>query len=416
MDIKKPSPAWYVKYRTHIAGIVLLLMLIVYTVYLAVLPARQVIKATLVTTATVVKAPFIEYIEVEGVVQPIRTIQLNSIESGFVERIVCEEGEMVKQGDTLLLLSNPELQQAIEQERETWEKTVRNLREQEIQMEQKSIELRLQALEQEHLIGDLERRLTQSRAEFSMGVKSRAELDIVEADYKHQHRKLQLQMQNLRHDSLTTSLRREMIVADREAARRRLLATQGRTDRLVVRSPADGQLGQLNLVIGQQVAANSKIGELNITNSYKVHSLLNEFYVERIHAGLPATIVQKGDTFPLRISRVVPEVKERRFDIDLQFTGTAPDNIRLGKNYRVMIELGQPEPAIVIPDGDFYTENGGRWVYRFDKDTNTARRVKIKLGRRNPEHFEVLHGLNAGDSVITSGYKHIGNVEEVKIQ
>lgn len=416
MDIKLPPQPWYRKYLVHIVSGTALVALLVYTVVLAVSPPRRSIGKERVRIAEVVEAPFLEFVEVEGLVHPVMTIQLNALENGYVERIVCDEGAMLKQGDTILVLSNPDLLRTIDEEREQWEKDNRNLHEQEIQMEQKSIDLRLQTLEQKYQITALERKLTQSREEFAMGIKSRAELDIVEAENEHLHNKLMLQMQSLGHDSATTVLRRQMIVADREAAQRRLQNARRRTEGLVVRAPCDGQLGHINLIIGQQVSAGSKIGELKIMDQYKVSTQLSEYYVERIHAGLPATIVQKQDTFPLRISRVVPEVKERKFAVDLLFNGATPENIRLGKSYRVKVELGQPEPAVVIPRGDFYQKSSGEWVFLLDGETGIARRVPIELGRQNPEQFEVLKGLKPGDRVITSGYDRIGDAEEVIIE
>lgn len=416
MDIKLPPQPWYRKYLVHIVSGTALVALLVYTVVLAVSPPRRSIGKERVRIAEVVEAPFLEFVEVEGLVHPVMTIQLNALENGYVERIVCDEGAMLKQGDTILVLSNPDLLRTIDEEREQWEKDNRNLHEQEIQMEQKSIDLRLQTLEQKYQITALERKLTQSREEFAMGIKSRAELDIVEAENEHLHNKLMLQMQSLGHDSATTVLRRQMIVADREAAQRRLQNARRRTEGLVVRAPCDGQLGHINLIIGQQVSAGSKIGELKIMDQYKVSTQLSEYYVERIHAGLPATIVQKQDTFPLRISRVVPEVKERKFAVDLLFNGATPDNIRLGKSYRVKVELGQPEPAVVIPRGDFYQKSSGEWIFLLDGETGIARRVPIEVGRQNPEQFEVLKGLKPGDRVITSGYDRIGDAEEVIIE
>ncbi|MBR5456397.1 MAG: efflux RND transporter periplasmic adaptor subunit [Bacteroidaceae bacterium] len=416
MDIKLPPRPWYRKYLMHIVSGMLLAIMLIYTVVLALSPSRRSISRERVRIAVVEESPFMEFVEVEGLVHPVMTIQLNALESGYVERIVCEEGTMLKQGDTILVLINPDLLRTIDEERELWEKNNRNLHEQEIQMEQKSIDLRLQALEQKYQIAALERKLTQSREEYAMGIKSRAELDIAEAENEHLHNKLMLQMQSLGHDSATTVLRQQMIVADREAAQRRLRNAQRRTDGLVVRAPYDGQLGHLNLIIGQQVSAGSKIGELRIMDQYKVSTQLSEYYVERIYAGLPATIVQKEDTFPLRISRVVPEVKERKFAVDLLFNGATPDNIRLGKSYRVKVELGQPEPAVVIPRGDFYQKSSGEWIFLLDGESGIARRVPIELGRQNPEQFEVLKGLKPGDRVITSGYDRIGDAEEVVIE
>lgn len=416
MDIKRAPRPWYIKYRLHIIAGIALAAIVIYTIVLVFLPSRRYVDSERVRIAEVQEVSFLEFVETEGLVHPIMTIQMNAAESGFVERIVSEEGAMLCKGDTILVLKNPELLRTIEQERAEWEKSKRNLHEQEIQMEQRSIDLKLQALEQEHQLANLERLLTQSREEFSMGIKSRAELDIVEADNKHQRQKLMLQMRSLKSDSVTTLLRREMIVAEREAAHRKLLASQHRTEGLVIKSPADGQLGHLNMIIGQQVVSGSKVAEIKILNQYKVRAQLSEYYVERISAGLPATIIQKEDTFPLRISRVVPEVKDRKFDVDLLFNGSLPENIRLGKSYRVKVELAQPEQAVVIPRGDFYQKYGGEWIYRFDEGKNIARRVEIEIGRQNPEQFEVVKGLKPGDRVIVSGYDRIGDAEEIVIE
>ena len=416
MDISKPPRPWYVKYRWHILGSAVLLAIAVYTVAIALAPRRQSVNSENVKTAEVKEAPFMEFVEAEGIVYPIMTIQLNAIESGFVDRIVNEEGTMLRQGDTILVLKNPDLLRTIEQEREQWQKSQRNLREQEIQMEQKTITLKLQALEQRYQMGNLERKLKQTREEFSMGVKSQSELNIAEADYQHEVQKLLLQMQNLQHDSVTTLLRQEMIAADRNDAQLKLENTLRRTDDLIVRAPTDGQLGSLNLTLGQQVASGSKIGEIKVMSEYKIRTSLSEYYVERIHSGLPANIVQKQDTFPLRISRVVPEVKERKFEVDLTFTSATPDNIRLGKSYRVKVELGQPEPAVIIPRGDFFQKTGGKWIFRLDPETRIARRVEIKIGRQNPDQYEVTDGLQPGDQVIVSGYDRFGDVEEIEIK
>lgn len=416
MDIKLPPRPWYRKYLIHIVAGSSLAAILIYTAVLIIMPARRSLSHERVRIAEVGEAPFMEFIEAEGIVQPIMTVQLNATESGFVERIACDEGAMLHRGDTILVLGNPELMRSIDEEREQWHKNRRNLHEQEIQMEQKSIDLRLQTLEQRYQIALLRRKLAQSREEYSMGIKSRAELDIVEAENEHLHKKLMLQMQSLGHDSAATILRRQMIVADREAAHRRLLAAERRTGGLVVRAPADGQLGHLNLIVGQQVSAGSKIGELKIMNQFKVGTQLSEYYVERIFAGLRAAIVQGEDTFGLRISRVVPEVKERKFAIDLLFCGDTPRNIRLGKSYRVKVELGQSERAVVIPRGDFYQKSSGEWIFRIDEGTNIARRVPIEIGRQNPEQFEIIKGLRPGDRVIVGGYDRIGDAEELIIE
>lgn len=416
MDIQlKPKP-WYIKYRYYIMAGVAFLAFVVYVITLIVCPRQLNIDAEEYKIVEVENGHFMEYVDVEGVTQPILTLQINAMESGFVSRIVAEEGAILNEGDTILVLTNPELLRSIEDERDSWQNSQRNYREQEIEMEQKSITLRQQALDASHQMASLDKSLKQSREEYRMGIKSKAELEVAEGDYEYQKQKTQLQMHSLRHDSIATRLRREMVVANREAENKKLSRANNRTNGLVVRAPISGQLSYLAVTPGQQVSMGMSIGQIKDLSQYKVHTSLNEYYIDRITAGLPAKISYQDKTFPLSISRVVPEVKERSFDVDLVFSGQNPSNIRLGKSYRVQIELGKPERAIIIPRGDFYQHTGGKWIYRLSSDGKKATKVEIEIGRQNPQHYEIVGGLNEGDRVIVSGYDKFGDIEELIIK
>lgn len=416
MDIQlKPKP-WYIKYRYYIVAGVAFLAFVVYVITLIVGPRQLSIDAENYKIVEVENGHFLEYVDVEGITQPILTLQINTMESGFVSRIVAEEGAILNEGDTILVLTNPELLRSIEDEHDSWQNSQRNYREQEIEMEQKSITLRQQALDASHQMARLDKSLKQSREEYRMGIKSKAELEVEEEEYEYQKQKTQLQMQSLRHDSIATRLRREMVVANREAEDKKLSRANNRTNGLVVRAPISGQLSYLAVTPGQQVSMGMSIGQIKDLSQYKIHTSLNEYYIDRITTGLPAKISYQDKTFPLSISRVVPEVKERSFDVDLVFSGQKPSNIRLGKSYRVQIELGKPERAIILPRGDFYQHTGGRWIYRLSSDGKKATKVEIEIGRQNPQHYEIVDGLNEGDRVIVSGYDKFGDVEELVIE
>ena len=416
MDIQlKPKP-WYIKYRYYIVAGVAFLAFVVYVITLIVGPRQLSIDAENYKIVEVENGHFMEYVDVEGITQPILTLQINAMESGFVSRIVAEEGAILNEGDTILVLTNPELLRSIEDEHDSWQNSQRNYREQEIEMEQKSITLRQQALDASHQMARLDKSLKQSREEYRMGIKSKAELEVEEEEYEYQKQKTQLQMQSLRHDSIATRLRREMVVANREAEDKKLSRANNRTNGLVVRAPISGQLSYLAVTPGQQVSMGMSIGQIKDLSQYKVHTSLNEYYIDRITTGLPAKISYQDKTFPLSISRVVPEVKERSFDVDLVFSGQKPSNTRLGKSYRVQIELGKPERAIIIPRGDFYQHTGGKWIYRLSSDGKKATKVEIEIGRQNPQHYEIVGGLNEGDRVIVSGYDKFGDIEELIIK
>ena len=416
MDIpRKPRP-WYVKYLYPMLAGIAFLAFATYMLVLSFSPRRLRLDSETCRVADVANAPFREFVDVEGIVQPIQTVQVNALESGFVERIVAEEGTMLQAGDTILILSNPELLRSTFDEQEEWQNSERNYREQEIEMQQKSITLRQQALDAEHQMAALDKSLRQSREEFRMGIKSKAELDVVEEEYRYQMKRTGLQMESLRHDSAATRLKREMLRANREASARKLSRSSGRTAHLVVRATVAGQLSYLGVVLGQQVAAGESVGSIKVLTEYKVRASLSEYYIDRITTGLPAHIQQEAQKYPLRISKVVPEVKDRNFPCDLIFTAEKPTNIRLGKSYRVQIELGKPEKCLVIPRGTFYQHPAGQWIYRLSPDGTTARKTPVKIGRQNPQQYEVLSGLQPGDKVLVSGYENLGDAEVLLLE
>lgn len=223
MDIKLKKKPWCFRYRYYLAGGAAFLSLCLYLIYLLIHGGAASMDTDELQIAEVKNEPFLEYVDIEGIVQPIQTIQVNSLESGYVERVVAEEGTMLQQGDTILVLSNPELNHAIEDEQDVWANNLRNYREQEIEMNQKSITLRQQALDAKHQLASIQTRLKQSRDEYKMGVKSKAELEVEEEEFRYQKEKTKLQMLSLHHDSVATHLKREIISANRLEADKKFL-------------------------------------------------------------------------------------------------------------------------------------------------------------------------------------------------
>lgn len=416
MDIKKEPKAWYVRYRYPLLGGAVLTAVLAYSLVLIFTSGQRKVRKEDLELVEVKQMPFREYVDVEGLVLPIQTIQVNAMENGFVERVVAEEGAMLRQGDTILVLSNPELHHSIDDERDAWNNSLRNYREQEIEMTQKTITLRQQALDAQHQMARLRKSLKQNQEEYRMGIKSKAELEVAEEDYEYQRQKVQLQMQNLRHDSVATTLKREMIAANRKEADKKLARMMERTKQLVVRAPIEGQLSYVGVTQGQPVAAGASIGQVKVMSQFKVQVSLAEYYIDRVTTGLPASIDDGGRKYALKVSKVVPEVKDRKFVCELTFTGEAPQHIRLGKSYRVLLELGRPEQALVVPSGDFYQSTNGYWIFRLSADGKRARRVNITVGRQNPRQYEITSGLKAGDLVIVGGYAKIAGEEELVLQ
>ena len=354
-----------------------------------------------------------EYVDVEGLVQPILTIKVNTQEGGSVDKIVAEEGYMLKKGDTIIVLNNPELIRSINDQRDDLNKQLVGFREKEIEMEQKSIVLQKQTLQATYELKQLEKSFALSQEEYKLGIKSKAELEIAEDQYKYKTRSTELDLESLRRDSAMTIIRQDLMENDLKREKEKFSRAAERLENLVVRAPITGQLSFISVTPGQRVSGSESIGEIKVMDEFKIHTSLSEYYIDRITTGLPATINYQGKKYPLRINKVVPEVKDRLFSVDLVFNGEKPDNVRIGKSFRVQIELGQPEDAIVIPRGDFFQATGGQWIYKLNKSGDKATRVPISIGRQNPQQYEIMEGLQPGDKIITSGYDTFGDAEEL---
>lgn len=416
MDIQLEKKPWYIRYRYYLLGGAAFAGLLVYVIILSLGPRRLRVPLEDIQICEVKNDKFLEYVDVEGLVQPILTILVNAGEAGSVQRIVAEEGSLLRKGDTILVLDNPELLRDIEDQRDEWEKQLFTYREKEIEMEQQRITLRKQALQTEYELESLRKTFRLDQEEYAMGVKSKAQLEVAEAEYRFKLETARLERESLRHDSAVNLIRRDLLRNDRERERKKYERARRRLDGLVVTAPADGQLSFVKVVPGQQVAAAENIAEVKVLDQYKIHTSLSEYYIDRVTTGLPAAITYQGRRYPLRVSKVVPEVKDRTFDVDLVFTtDSLPDNVRVGKSFRVQIELGQPEEALVIRRGDFYQATAGQWIYRLNADRTRARRVPLTIGRQNPQQYEVTDGLQPGDWVITTGYANFGEAEELVV-
>lgn len=413
MDIKLEKKPWYIRFRVYLIGGVVFVAFLIYVAVLSLAPRRLRIETDKIKIETVGDDRFLEFVEIEGVVQPILTIKVNTQEGGSVSRIVGEEGTLVEQGDTILVLENTELLRGIEDQQDEWEKQQIIYKEKELEMEQKSLTLKQQALEAAYEMNRLKKSFELDKEEYKMGIKSKAQMEVADDEYRFKVNSLALKLESLKQDSTMTLIRRELLRNDRVREYKKNTRANDRLNRLVVRAPITGQLSFVKVTPGQRVGSGESIAEIKVLDQFKVHTSLSEYYIDRVTTGLEATAASQDKRFPMRISKVVPEVKDRMFDVDLVFAGEMPENVRVGKSFRVQIELGQPEQAIVIPRGNFYQATGGQWIYKVSADKSKAVKVPISVGRQNPRQYEILEGLAPGDLVITTGYDTFGDAEEL---
>ncbi|MBR4793081.1 MAG: HlyD family efflux transporter periplasmic adaptor subunit [Bacteroidaceae bacterium] len=416
MDIKLPPKKWYVKYRIHMIAGLLGVALIILLVKVSTGPRVIRVSSESVQTGTVTMGDFSEYINAEGTLQPIQTLKIYTREGGYVERIVAQDGAMVHKGDTILVLSDPDLERTIQDARNQWRKQDRSFRTQIIEMQQRDISLQRSIMQTQYELSRLEKQHALDQEEYKMGFKSKAQLEVADDEYNYKLKSTQLEIESRRQDSVLNAIRREAMQDELEDARRQLARSEARLKDLVITAPADGQLSGMSLEPGLRVGAGSAIGDVKRMDAFRMKLSINEYYIDKVDVGCPATITYEKKTYPMEVSGTVPEIKSGSFDIYLVFTDSIPDNARIGKSYQARIELGGQAQSVIVPKGNFYNYTHGQWVFRLNEQGTRAVRVPVSIGRQNPRQYEVLEGLNPGDVIITTGYDRIADADEVVLE
>ena len=386
-------------------------LLLVFVIYLIARPNNKTLRVDkdTVTISSAVKGEFNDYIRISGRVQPMTTIQLSPQEGGIVEKILIEEGSPVKAGDAILILNNDNLDlQILNSEAELAEKE-NILRNTQIQMEQQKLDVRQNVLEYGMQVDRLRRAYEQQKALYEDKLIAKEEYLKAEEDYRLAKQKYDLMAERSKQDSLYRGTQIDRMEESLENMQLNMSMIRRRKSNLIVKAPIDGELGLLDVVLGQSIAAGTKIGQINSVGTYKVEAQIDEHYIDRVIAGLEATFERQGETYSTVIRKVYPEVRDGKFKADFKFGGEQPDNIRAGQTYYLNLQLGQPEEAVIIPRGTFYQKTGGKWIYVVNKDGTKAVKREIRIGRQNPQYYEVLEGLEPGERVITSGYDTYGD-------
>ena len=367
------------------------------------------VDARTISVGTVTRGEFNDYIRVTGQVQPITTVQLSPLEAGIVERLVVEEGASVRKGDVLVELSNTSLTlEILNSEAELAEKQ-NILRNTLISMEQEKLDLRLDKVQLDLDVERKRRTWQQNEELYRSNLIAREEWLQSKEDYELADKKRELNIERQVQDSLYRTVQIEQMEDNLENMKRNMQLIRQRIDNLQVKSPIDGEVGLLDVVLGQSVSSGQKIGQVNDLSDYKVEAQIDESYIDRVRAGLDATFERQDTAFTMRLRKVYPEVRNGQFRADFTFVGAHPRNIRSGQTYYLHLELGQPTDAVIIPRGSFYQSTGGAWIYVVAPEGDRAYKRPIRIGRQNPQYYEVLEGLEPGERVIVSGYESYGS-------
>ena len=369
------------------------------------------VNADTLTISEVSQGEFNDYIRISGQVQPMTTIQISPQEGGIVQEIVTEEGTKVKAGDVIVRLSNDNLDlQILNSEAELAEKE-NILRNTLISMEQQKLSLKQDKLQLQTEVAKYKRKYEQNKALYGEKLIAREEYLTAKEDYELAAGKLELVIDRAEQDSLYRSVQILQMQESLENMRKNMLMIRHRKENLTIKAPIDGELGLLDVVLGQSISSGNKIGQINNLDSYKIEAQIDEHYIDRVSPGLSASFQRQNDSYGAVIRKVYPEVRDGKFKADFKFEGETPDNIRSGQTYYLNLQLGQPENAVLVPRGTFYQKTGGKWIFVVSPDGGKAVRREIRIGRQNPQYYEVLEGLQPGEKVITSGYDSFGDNE-----
>lgn len=365
-----------------------------------------------ITIATVQKGEFNDYIRVIGQVLPDRIIYLDAIEGGRVEERLIEEGEQVKAGDVILRLSNPLLNIGILQSEADLAYQENELRNTRISMEQEHLRLKQDRIALNKELTQKERRFRQYDRLYKKELLSREDFLQAKEDYEAALGQLTVVDERIKQDDLFRSSQLQSLDENIRNMKKSLALVRERLENLKVKAAVNGQLGNLEAQIGQSIAQGERIGQI-ITPELKVEAKIDEHYVERVMSDLPASFERDGKKYDMEVTKVYPEVREGQFRTDLHFISARPENIRAGQTYHLNLQLGDPVQTVIIPRGSFYQASGGEYMYVVDEEGRTARRRPVRIGRQNPQYYEIVEGLQPGDKVIISGYDLFGENERL---
>ena len=365
----------------------------------------------LVTIAKVEKGQFNDYVRLTGSVQPMTTVQLTPLESGVVERIVAEEGTTVKKGDVILEMSNNSLSMQILQSEADLAEKQNILRNTMISMEQERISISQEKLQLDLEVSRAKRNFEQQQNLYRDKLIAKEDFLQAQENYNLAVRKRNLVLERQRQDSLYRTSQVSQMEENLRSMQLNMELIRQRVDNLKVKAPIDGEVGMLEVVLGQSLAQGANIGQVNDLTTYKVQAQIDEHYIDRVTTGLLASFERQDTKYEMQLRKVYPEVRNGQFKADFRFIGDIPENIRRGQTYYLNLQLGEASEAVLIPRGSFYQATGGKWIYVVNESGEKAYRREIRIGRQNPQYYEVVDGLQPGEKVITSSYDNFGENE-----
>jgi HlyD family secretion protein len=416
MDVIIKKKKWTPKKIMLLAGSALLVVLVVSSILSSNGAAKLNVDNQRITISQVTKGNFQEFIPIDGVVQPIKTIYLDATEGGTVQHILVEDGATLRQGQPILTLANTDLQlEMVNRETAVFD-LINNLQHTRNLMQQNRIQQLNQLADIEYNLIEAKRVYDMNRQLFQDKVIPRQDYQQSKNNYDYQVRKRSLTKQTLRQDSISMAHQVQQMQESVTRMKANLALMRKKMDDLTIKAPVSGQITSLNAEIGESKGRGQRIGQIDVLNGFKVRANIDEHYISRIFAGQQGEFTFNDQRYELRVKKIFTQVTNGQFQVDLEFAQATPKGIRRGQTLQVRLALSDQTQAVLVPKGGFYQKTGGNWIFKVDANGNKAFRTDIRLGRQNPEYYEVLEGLEPGDQVVTSSYDNYEDMGELVIK
>jgi HlyD family secretion protein len=416
MDRKLEKKTWTLKRIAAIVGGLVLVGGIIYQIGFADHRSTMNVEKDRLSIATVSKGEFTDYILVSGQIEPARTVFLDAIEGGMVNQVIRESGALLKKGDTILVLTNSNLQLDVMQRETMLYEQINNLRQTRLLLDQNDLNQQGQLAEIDYQISLLKPQYERFKQLHEKKLVSDREFEEVKEQYEYNVKRKKLTYTSYRNDSIARTFQLSQLRQSEGRMNASLNGVGNILNNLVITAPIAGQLATpQQLEIGQAINPGQRYGQIDILDEFKVRVPIDELYLPRIGQGLRGKFTLSGQDYELEISKIYPTITNGRFEVDMVFTGESPSGIRRGQSVRIRLELGQSEQSLLLPTGGFFKDTGGNWVFVLNSAGNAEKR-NIRLGRKNPEFYEVLEGLVEGERVIVSGYENFGNNEVLELK
>jgi len=393
-----------------------IVILIISTILLGSGKSRLNVDKERITISEIKKGPFTEFIPVNGIVLPQTTIYLDAIEGGRVDQVLVEDGAMMKKGDPILKLINTDLELDLSNRETAVFQVLTEMQNTRNQAHQHTIDQLNMKAEVDNGYIEAKRVYDLNKKLYDEGFIAKQDFIASENAYNFQAKRKSLSEETLKQDSISTQQQLAQMKESYLRMQDALQLMKRKVDDLVVRAPVDGQLTSLDAEIGQSKNKGERLGQIDVVGGFKIRADIDEHYISRIYTGLKAEVSLGDSNYTLLVKKVYTQVSNGRFQVDMQFEVNVPNGIRRGQTLQLRLALSDETTALLLPRGGFYQQTGGNWIFKLNEGSTKAYRADIRLGRQNPDYYEVIEGLNPGDKVITSNYENYNDMQELVLE